>query len=562
MIENLKVSNFKGIEKAEVNCKRVTLFVGRNRQGKTSMLTAVGWCIAGGNKPYYVRTGTDEARTVANTERATFDRVLVRGSKKDRVSITKKSDGSIVDASIALANFSEHCFDPIKFIFLDPKIQTKVIREALASKMTLTEQEAEDMGIVLFEQDGTRTTKDAKTLCEDAYKKYYAERTEINRQVDVMKQKMTSSKLDFLPDQHFIDNIEHQVKELQDRYNEQIKKNARIKAAQGSAVTKQKLQDQFNTLESEIVAAQSTVGEGNDQADAIRLELVRKFNKTSTEEAELRGSYNMLKKTLSDLEVATYPVCPISNKIICNTDMSSAKEGMKTELEEMGVKLKALHNSNLALSEEIENLAKHIETKKLLASKIIERDRTNAMLENLNVGDETVEDDEATKQSLNQKQQELTTAKMAKDLAALGDIEEKIKRQRNLDELVKKLRNFIDTELTKRAKLEVNLVEVRDDGIYFKGLPLESESTSVQLRASCAIMKNLFPKNRLITCDRLEILDKDILLQFLKGYAENVDGVQLFGTLVEHYPDQYSYLKDIPEVKLIRMNAGVPTELQ
>ena len=559
MIVNLTVSNFKGIEKVEkVPCDKVTIFVGDNRQGKTSMLTAIGWCMFGGNKQYHVRNGQNEARVVAETEKAIFDRKLVRGSKKDHISITKKIDGNVVDAQVVLSAFNENCFDPIKFIFLEPKLQSKMIREALSSKMILTDQEASDLGIELIEKDGTKTTKDAKTLCEDAYSRYYSERTEVNRQMDIMKKRMAGAKLDFIPDQTFIDNIEHQIKDYTDRLNEQIKKNARIKAAQGSIATKQKLQDQLNILETEIKDIQQSVGNNGDQAEAVVLELKKKLNVQSAMENEFRGSYNMLKKTLGELEISTYPVCPISNKIICNTDMTSAKEGMKTELEEIGTKLKALHSQNLSLTEEIDSLTIHITNKKSLSSKTTEYERTKAMIENLNSADETPEDDELTKKLLNEKQQELSTAKIARELAALGDIEEKAKRQKTLDDLVKKLRNFIDVDLTKRAKLEINDIEVKDDGIYFRAIPLSEECTSVQLRAACVIMKSLYPKCKILLCDRLEILDKKIIVQFIKSYSENTkDNIQLFGTFV----GDYSHLKNIPNVKLIEMKFGVPTEV-
>ena len=557
MIVSLKVSDFKGIEKAEIKCKKVTLFVGDNRQGKTSMLTSVGWCIAGGNKQFYVRKDKNEARVVAETEKATFDRVLVRGSKKDRISITKKSDGSVVDPSIALSSFNENCFDPIRFIFIDPKLQAKIIREALANKMTLTEQEASDLGIVLFEQDGSRVTKDAKTLCEETYKRYYEERTEINRQVEVMKKKMASVKLDFIPDQAFIDTLQRQVDELNEKLNEQIKKNARIKAAQGNAVTYQKLQDQLVSLNEDITNAEAAIKDTDDLADSTLADLRKQFVKESAQESELRGSYNMLKKTLDELEAGPFPVCPISKKIMCQTDMTEPKEGMKSELSDMATRLKALHLTNLSSNEKIEDLTKIVQTRKTLSSKIVERDRTQAMLDNLSIASEEPENEEATKSSLNDKQQELSTAKVAKELAALGNIEEKVKRQRNLDDLVKKLRNFIDVELTKRAKLEVNDVEVREDGIYFRGLPLSEECTSVQLRAACVIMKNLYPKNKLILTDRLEILDRKILAQFLKGYIENNDGMQLFGT----YVGEYAHLKGMSGVQLIEMKNGIPTEV-
>ena len=551
MIVNLKVSNFKGIEKAEINCKKVTIFVGDNRQGKSSMLNSIGWCIAGGNKPYNVMNNKDEARVVASTERATFDRVLVRGSKKDRIVVTKKLDGSIVEASVALSSFNDNCFDPIKFVFIEPKIQSKIIREALAGKMTLTDQEVKDFGLT------PDTTKDAKTLCEEAYKRYYNERTEINRQVDTMKQKMAGAALDFIPDQKFIDILENQVKELNDRFNEQIKKNARIKAAQDNKVTYQKLQDQLTVLEKEIATTEEHVGKAEDNAEEVILELKKKFNKESVEETEQRGFFNAIKKTLTELETGAFPVCPISKKISCQTDMTNIKEGMRTEQIELGEKLKKLHDSNLALSEHIDSLEQHIKNKKTIAAKKIEYDRTKAMLDNLTIADETLENDEATKTQLNQKQQELSTAKIAKDLAALGDIEEKVKRQRNLDALVKKLRDFIDVELTKRAKIEVHDIEVKEDGIYFRGIPLSEECTSLQLRASCAIMKNLYPKNKLLLADRLEILDRKSLTQFLTSYAINTEGLQLFGTFV----GDFEHLKNIPDVQLIEMKAGVPVEV-
>ena len=111
--------------------------------------------------------------------------------------------------------------------------------------------------------------------------------------MDIMKKRMAGAKLDFIPDQTFIDNIEHQIKDYTDRLNEQIKKNARIKAAQGSIATKQKLQDQLNILETEIKDIQQSVGNNGDQAEAVVLELKKKLNVQSAMENEFRGSYNM-----------------------------------------------------------------------------------------------------------------------------------------------------------------------------------------------------------------------------------------------------------------------------
>jgi len=556
MIVNLKVSNFKGIKNAEVKCNKITLFVGGNMQGKTSLLTSIGWALSGENRPNLVTNGADKASVSLETERAMFNRTYLNGSKSSKINITKKSDGSSVDPKNALSSFNTNCFDPIQFIFMDNKSQSKIVRDALASKMVLTQEEIDKYKIINKDENGNLLLDDAKTLCEKTYKKYYDQRTEVNRQVDLMSKKMKSIDIASIPTDEEILKLEEEVNKLSQKLQEQIMHNARVEAAKRNANTALSLKSQLEILENEIKKVDSAIEVDHDALSHLA-DLKRFLTEQRNKEAAHRAEIKVLKETVGKLNSGSEISCPIGLGIKCKTDMSDHLKAMSESIEKASEELKSLYRENISMSENIDEMERRMSISSDFKKKVLERDRTKSMLESLTINAIDFEDDSITKSKLEEGRSKLSTIKLAKEIMELGDYEKQQLEQFRLDNLVKGLKLFIDNELTKRAVIDVPNIEVKNDGIYYKGILLSEECTSIQLRAACALMRFLFPKNKLILTDKLEALDRKSLVQFLNRFSKDSD-VQLIGTYVSDQ-DDFNFLKEIENIQIIHVKNGVPT---
>lgn len=87
----------------------------------------------------------------------------------------------------------------------------------------------------------------------------------------------------------------------------------------------------------------------------------------------------------------------------------------------------------------------------------------------------------------------------------------------------------------KIAKLPVEGLELREEGLYYKGTYIENLSTSEALKLACNICIKQNPKLRAITIDRGECFDKGNI-EFLEKFGEEND-FQLIMTQVDSLPE-------------------------
>lgn len=552
MIATVDVQDFRGIQKTSFELNQFTILSGLNRQGKTSALRAIEWGLGGKVNGSLVNllTKNATARVKIKTDHGLLiERSYETGAKKSRIALYRPNGEVIPDGENLLEkNYAQLGFDPIRLIFMPPKEQAALIRDALSENITITDDEAEMLG---FKRD---PTVNAKTQLETQYQFAYNDRTGLNRVVKNLEVKAKTNGTSYVPDQSEIDAAEAAIIKIEKEYDEALKRTAQIEATKKNEATRARLKTVLDDLDAELKELDSFNGMSLAQITAKLDEQELAFAKSSIEETELRNDVRQLEKTIHDLGDSEFPICPISMKIVCNTNVSGVKQSIIDELANKTVALKTLFENNKEEFEKIKIFKNSVETFKRLDVKKGERERVQATLNSLgSILIEDSSDPNDLKTMLSEMRQKLAQMKISKEIANSDNLDGNILLATRADERVKAIRKFIDEELPKRLNLGLADIEVTNDGIFFHGFPMTDECTSVQLRIASMIIRRIYPNSKLITIDRLEVLDADTLKQFIERTAKDTE-FQIVATYVGHVPD---HIAKIAGVKVITMNKGV-----
>ncbi len=158
-IVNLASENVKRIKAVEITPTSAVVVVGgNNAQGKTSVLDSIEYCLSGGRSipAEPVRRGEDEARVVVDLGDIIATRKFTAEGKTSLV--VEGKDGARFNSPQAMLDkmFGTLTFDPLAFSRMEPKAQSKALRELV--------------GLDFADLDQQR-------------KQLYDERTLVNRQV-------------------------------------------------------------------------------------------------------------------------------------------------------------------------------------------------------------------------------------------------------------------------------------------------------------------------------------------------------------------------------------------
>ena len=552
MITSIQIENIKGIAKASIEARQITIFAGKNRQGKTSALRAIEWGLGSEVKGSIIhnRVKDAEARIKLTTDKGMIiERSFATGAKKSRLSLHRADGTSIPDPDKLMKSvFAGMAFDPIRLIFMTPKEQVAVIKEALASFIAISKDEATMLGFQI--QEGSSV----KEQLDKHYEKVFADRAVANKVVKTLQGKATVTGVTRVPDDAEIATAEKIVEDVNKKYLEAIKKAAQIEAAKANESTRLRLENLLKELDAELEDVKSFGGLSLDQMTQRLTDLTSKFAASSTEEATLRGEVRQLEKTIKDLGDGKFPICPISAKIACATDVSGLKGGIATDLETKSATLKVLYADNVVKNKELETFKGKVENFRRLDAKKLERSRIKATLDNL--GATIVEDGsnpDELKITLEEMRTTLGNLKMAKEMSNASGLEQEEAAAEKLDTQVKAIKKFIDEELPKRTDLGIPNIELKQEGIFYQGLPMTDECTSIQLQIASAIVKKIYPKSKMLTIDRLEVLDPETLVRFVEKVSSERE-FQLFATYVGELPQ---VIKSMKNVKVIQMERGV-----
>lgn len=226
-IAKLTISNFLKIKDVEMNPSHTNVIVGKNKQGKTSILKAIKTAFSGDADSTSIRIGETKAEITVELEDLNIHRTITEKGTYLKVSNKEgfqvPSPQKYLDG--ILGTFS---FNPVEFFELKPIERKKYLLNAI--KMTLTqEQLAEFTGEKL---DGIDYAAHALEVLEEARKYYYNKRTIANAEVE--KKNKTVQELSAKLPEGFVagDFNEARVKELRQAITDnEVSKSNKISKA-------------------------------------------------------------------------------------------------------------------------------------------------------------------------------------------------------------------------------------------------------------------------------------------------------------------------------------------
>lgn len=240
-IISLQAENIKGIKAVFIKPQENTVVIsGGNGQGKSSVLDAIFWALAGtknmDKKP--IREGMDQAFICIDLGEYIVER---RMTTKNNTLTVKTAEGAnftnpqtILDGMLGSISF-----DPLEFTKLDSKKQLKTLKELL--KLDFSE-------------------------IENKYKDVYDDRTFINREISILEAQLGG--LQFFADTpaHIID-----VKEKSDAF---VKASEQRSSAEFAYKTLKTIDSELETLKKQLEDAEKRRLEQSKQVDELKKGIV------------------------------------------------------------------------------------------------------------------------------------------------------------------------------------------------------------------------------------------------------------------------------------------------
>lgn len=138
-IQEVEISNVKGIAHAILKPGTLTVIRGGNGAGKSSILDAINCIFEGGHNPTLIRTGEEQARvTMTLSDGVTIEKLT---TLRDSYLKITTADGMEVKKpkSFVESLASSFAFDPIAFMTATPKDRLKFLLEAMPVEFGIME---------------------------------------------------------------------------------------------------------------------------------------------------------------------------------------------------------------------------------------------------------------------------------------------------------------------------------------------------------------------------------------------------------------------------------------
>ncbi|HPN39585.1 MAG TPA: AAA family ATPase [Melioribacteraceae bacterium] len=160
-IIELKINNVKNVKAIDITPNDVNVIAGKNGAGKSSVLDAIAWGIAGKkgleDTPLLIRNGENKASVQIVLDDIIIRRTATESGERLEV-LDKDGNKQAAPQKILDKLFTTISFDPIKFKDMKPSEQIKILFDSVSPDVTFEE-------------------------LESMKKSYYDERTSLNRDV-------------------------------------------------------------------------------------------------------------------------------------------------------------------------------------------------------------------------------------------------------------------------------------------------------------------------------------------------------------------------------------------
>lgn len=298
-IVKLTISNFLKLKDVEINPSKTNVIVGKNKQGKTSILKAIQAAFEGKFDASSIHMGENKAEINIELDALNIKRTITeKGSYLD----VSNKEGFKVPAPQKyldgiLGTFS---FNPIQFFELKAADRKKYLLNAI--KLTITPEQLEQYtGEKL---DGLDFSKHALEVIEDARKFYYDRRTVANAEVTKKRKTLDelSAKLpaDFDPakfSEEQIKNLQEAIKRDEMELQRKKDNDAMIETLRSQ---EKNLNDQVADYNEQIEVLKKKIEETNAKTKEVQAQIVR----ATEEEFDLsdENTINISRETLEKLE--------------------------------------------------------------------------------------------------------------------------------------------------------------------------------------------------------------------------------------------------------------------
>ncbi len=474
-ILKLTVRDFLGITEAVITPGKITPLVGKNGQGKTSILKAIEALFKGAPLSV-IHQGTERAEIIAEMEDIRVSRVWTHKTTsvavKDARGFTRTAPQGFLDG--LCGNFA---FNPLAFLLAEPKKRREILLKAMdvtATKEAIVADAGEDVPLP--------PSGPALEMYGEAHKFFYSRRTEVNRR---MKTKLAAAGevLKKLPEGYKpVDGIEATAEVTRELISEK--------------------ETEVAVLEAEKKAAERAANTRVTLEDAIRVD-------TNSAEA-FRATADLCVETPESLEGAARKVHELREML---RQAESDEAAIRSALQDKG--------RAIGMAEEAE--ARIVSSKATLAALPGEFDNeTLALAETVLAGlkgqRKDCDDEQARQRIWNE---HVVLRKEAEDAENEAG---------NLSALVERFGNDLPAKALREAKLPVDGLAIDGDNVTIGGIIIDQLSTEEQMRVTLSIARAMAKELPLVCVDGVERLDEDRFAEFTKQAAS--DGFQYFYTRV------------------------------
>ena len=243
-IVKLTINNFLKLKDVEINPSKSNVIVGKNKQGKTSVLKAIRAAFTGDVDSSSIRIGESKAEITIELDDLNVHRTITGSGS--RVDVSTKEGFKVPSPQKYLDGIlGTFSFNPIEFFEMKSVERKKYLLKAIDMRLTqdeLAEFTGEKLGGIDFE-------KHALEVIADAHKYYYDQRTLANADVS-KKQKALSEMTGRIPNGFDVTSFnEARVNELRALVtsNEVLKQKIT-----GSTNDVERLKSEIQTLETQL----------------------------------------------------------------------------------------------------------------------------------------------------------------------------------------------------------------------------------------------------------------------------------------------------------------------
>lgn len=542
MIKSVEITDFCGLKTVKIDCKKFNVFCGRSDQGKSTILKAIEWAITGGDDEFLVRNGCSSTEVILNSDNGTrIERRMKRG-EKSKLSIYRGDTTIAKPQTVLNKAYSPLTFNPVKMVTMSPKELNQEIVDALGKRLKLNEHQIEEYGLNEIKEEILKSENLTDTI-NAFYKKKYDLRTEQNKIIKNMSAKMDG--IDTSVTEEEVQKLEDEINELSEEIAKAVKHNSVIEVSSQNTNVRNNALENIKILELELEKVSSIKLE---ELETTHRSLKLEFDKANNKLTSIRNSVRIKTDVISKIAEGVTK-CPISDDIVCNTNMSTCKSDIENDITKLKLEATTLFKECEKRNEELRASELTIETAKSAEKKKTELERLKSLVDQLKIVDGEIIPVKPMQNKLDEKRKQHLSKKLALELKNVSSLDDMKKIQEKLDDTVKNLQKLINEVIPNMLKLNVKDVVLSKEGIFFKGLPFSNLGDSVKLRICTAILKDMFKRSNIYNLDGLECIDKNSLKKYVEYYGNEDNDIQYFGT----YVNSVDFISQSPKIKIFNV---------